>query len=75
MEAESEERTELLEQEMAMSADENIVESAPVAGMHPDASLTGKVSPKDGHEYLEHPSESGVWYLRHQTTKQWDKWE
>ena len=73
--ADVEERTELLEQELAMRADENIVESAPVAGMHPDASLTGKVSPKDGHEYLEHPSQSGVWYLRNQTTNQWDKWE
>jgi hypothetical protein len=37
--------------------------------------LTGKVSPKDGHEYLEYPSGSGVWYLRNQTTNQWDKWE
>ena len=70
-----EERTELLEQELAMRADENIVESAPVTGMHPDTSLTGKISPEDGHEYLEHPSQSGVWYFRNQTTKHWDKWE
>ncbi|MFL2968892.1 MAG: hypothetical protein ACJZ6A_07070 [Candidatus Poseidoniaceae archaeon] len=73
--ADVEERTELLEQELAMRADENIVESAPVAGMHPDASLIGKISPEDGHEYLEYPSQSGVWYLRNQTTRLWDKWE
>ena len=70
-----EERTELLEQELAMRGNENIVESAPAAGMHPDASLTGKISLEDGYEYLEYPSQSGVWYLRNQTTNQWDKWE
>ena len=80
----TEERAELLEQDLAMRADEpedsvqsieSLSPSRDVAGMHPDASLTGKVSPKDGHEYLEYPSGSGVWYLRNQTTNQWDKWE
>jgi hypothetical protein len=66
-----EERTELLEQNLAMMASDDV----PEIGINPDASLTGKISPEDGHEYLEYPSQSGVWYLRNQTTNQWDKWE
>ena len=66
-----EERTELLEQNLAMMASDVV----PELGMNPDASLTGKISPEDGYEYLEYPSQSGVWYLRNQTTNQWDKWE
>lgn len=66
-----EERTELLEQNLAMMASDDV----PEIGINPDASLTGNISPEDGYEYLEYPSQSGVWYLRNQTTNQWDKWE
>jgi hypothetical protein len=71
-----EERTELLEQELAMSADvfESEQTQAPLPST-PDRNLTGLISPEDGHEYLEYPSQSSVWYLRNQTTKEWDKWE
>jgi len=71
-----EERTELLEQELAMSADvfESEPTQAPLPSI-PDRNVTGRISPDDGHEYLEHPTGSGVWFYRNQTTKEWDKWE
>ena len=70
------ERTELLEQELAMRTyDETTVVAPTVAAVsHPDAGVVGSVSPEDGHEYLEHPSGSGNWYYRNQATKQWEKW-
>ena len=49
------ERTELLEQELAMRTyDEPAVVAPAVAAAvsHPDASVVGSVSPEDGHEYL-----------------------
>ena len=69
-------RTELLEQELAMRTyDEAAVVAPAVAAVsHPDANVVGSLSPEDGHEYLEHPSGSGVWYYRNQATKQWEKW-
>ena len=70
-----EERTELLEQELAMRSHEDFSEEAPVASMLPDASMVGRLSPEDGHEYLEHPAGSGVWYYRDHATNQWKKWE
>ena len=70
-----EERTELLEQELAMRAHEDSSVAAPVASMLPDASMVGRLSPEDGHEYLEHPAGSGVWYYRDHATNQWKKWE
>ena len=71
------ERTELLEQELAMRSYDEVAVVAPAvaaAASHPDASIVGSVSPEDGHEYLEHPTGSGVWYYRNQVTKQWEKW-
>ena len=71
------ERTELLEQELAMRSYDEVAVVAPAvaaAASHPDASIVGSVSPEDGHEYLEHPAGSGVWYYRNQVTKQWEKW-
>ena len=50
------------------------VSPAVAAASYPDASIVGSVSPEDGHEYLEHPTGSGVWYIRNQATKQWEKW-
>ncbi|MGB1991890.1 MAG: hypothetical protein ACPHUO_06910, partial [Candidatus Poseidoniaceae archaeon] len=67
------ERSELLEQELAMRTyDETPVVTPTVS--HPDASIVGGISPEDGHEYLEHPTGSGVWYYRNQATNQWEKW-
>ena len=71
----SEERTELLEQELAMRNDQSVPVTAPAVNTHPDASIVGRASPEDGHEYLEHPAGSGVWYYRNQTTNQWESWQ
>ena len=66
------ERSELLEQELAMRTQH---EAAPATvASYPDASTAGGVSPEDGHEYLEHPAGSGNWYIRNQATNQWEKW-
>ena len=68
-----EERTELLEQNLAMMSDE--IQSVPAqVPAYPAASIVGKISPEDGHEYLEYPEASGTWYYRDQQTKQWVKW-
>jgi hypothetical protein len=70
----SEERTELLEQELAMRDNQTVPVIAPDVNTHPDPSVAGRKSPEDGHEYLEHPDGSGVWYYRNQATNQWEKW-
>ena len=72
------ERTELLEQELAMRTYDEAAVVAPAvaaAASYPDASIVGGISPEDGHEYLEHPTGSGEWYYRNQETKQWEKWQ
>jgi len=65
----SEERTELLEQELAMRAE------SPVAVVEtPQREVQGKISPEDGYEYLEMPSDSGNWFVRNIETGEWQKW-
>ena len=68
------ERSDLLEQELAMRDYDATPVIAAAVATHPDASIVGGISPEDGHEYLEHPAGSGVWYYRNQATKQWEKW-
>ena len=68
------ERTELLEQELAMRSYDEAAPAVAAAASHPDASIVGGISPEDGHEYLEHPAGSGIWYHRNQVTNQWEKW-
>ena len=76
-------RNELLEEDLAMRTDDlslfndaepEVSQTVSISSI-PDKSLVGQVNPADNHEYLEYPSGSGSWYLRNQTTKQWDKWE
>ena len=70
------ERTELLEQELAMrDYDQTPVVAPAVVATHPDASIVGGISPEDGHEYLEHPAGSGEWYYRNQETREWERWQ
>ena len=70
------ERTELLEQELAMrDYDETPVVAPAVVSTPPDASMVGGISPEDGHEYLEHPAGSGEWYYRNQETREWVRWQ
>ena len=70
----ADERTELLEQELAMRTFDESPTVATAISSHPDASIVGGVSAEDGHEYLEHPAGSGNWYYRNQATNQWEKW-
>ena len=65
----SEVRTELLEQELAMR-----VESPVVAVETPQRGVQGSTSPEDGYEYLEMPSGSGNWFVRNIETGEWEKW-
>ena len=74
-------RNEILEQDLAMrnveydyyeSVEHNMTNIT--VDNIPSVQLAGKINPEDGHEYLEHPAGSGVWYYRNQATKQWEKW-
>ena len=40
----------------------------------PNAEIKGVVS-SDGYEYLEHPTGSDVWFIRDQSSGQWDEWK
>ena len=70
------ERTELLQQELAMR-------DTPVGAMgalntqthySPASDLQGAMSADDGHEYIEYPAASGTWFVRNQTSGEWEKW-
>ena len=58
-----------------MRNDQSVPVTVPAVNTHPDVSIIGKISSEDGHEYLEYPAGSGVWYHRNQTTNLWDKWD
>ncbi len=38
------------------------------------AEIKGVVS-SDGYEYLEHPTGSDAWFIRDQSSGQWDEWK
>ncbi|MAY12989.1 MAG: hypothetical protein CMB21_04200, partial [Euryarchaeota archaeon] len=59
----SEERTNLLEQEIAMRGQSL-----------PQRELKGNISSEDGYEYLESPAESGNWFIRNLDSGDWEKW-
>ena len=74
-------RNELLEEELAMRADifdqpEPVVVASSVATAPaiPDRNIVGQINPADNYEYLEYPGGSGVWYLRNNSTGEWEKW-
>ena len=64
----SNERSALLEEEMAMRD----FDTNPAS--NPSIDLQGSVA-EDGYEYIEFPSNSGVWFIRDSTTRQWNLWE
>ena len=70
----SEERTELLEQELAMRAESPIAVVETSQTGSPSREVQGKISTEDGYEYLETPSGSGNWFIRNTQTGEWDKW-
>lgn len=74
-------RNEILEQDLAMrnvdydpqeSVEDKVI-NTPQSSI-PSDQLIGQINPADNYEYLEHPTGSGVWYIRNQATKQWEKW-
>ena len=74
-------RNELLEEELAMRSDifdqpEPVVVASSVATTPaiPNRNIVGEINPADNYEYLEYPSGSGVWYLRNNSTGEWEKW-
>ena len=64
----SSERSALLEEEMAMRDSDMSPDS------NPSIDLQGSVA-EDGYEYIEFPANSGVWFIRDSTTRQWMVWE
>jgi hypothetical protein len=71
----SKKRTELLEEKVAMrsvpiSLDSTLTSMPQV----PNLELKGVVSAEDGYEYLESPSGSGVWFIRNQSSGEWEQW-
>ena len=71
----SKERTELLEQKVAMrDAPDTFETEFTMNPQTPNAEIKGVVS-SDGYEYLEHPTGSDVWFIRNQSSGQWDEWK
>jgi hypothetical protein len=70
----SEERTELLEQELAMRTESPVADVETSQTGLPQREVQGKISPEDGYEYLESPSGSGNWFVRNIETGEWQKW-
>ena len=71
----SKERTELLEQKVAMrDASDAFDTEFMMNPQTPSAEIKGVVS-SDGYEYLEHPTGSDVWFIRNQSSGQWDEWK
>ena len=64
----SSERSALLEEEMAMRDSDMSPDS------NPSIDLQGSVA-EDGYEYIEFPANSGVWFIRDSTTRQWNLWK
>ena len=71
------ERTELLQQELAMrdAPEEETSEMERESNDNvPATNVQGNLNSEDGHEYLEHPAGSGVWFVRDRDSGNWKKW-
>ena len=71
------ERTELLQQELAMREGPATIEPFSIdkaENYTPDSTLQGNVNAQDGYEYLEFPASSGNWFVRNKATNEWQKW-
>ena len=66
------ERTELLQEKLAMAEDGSEDVFSEVA---PPQEVNGRINPNDGYEWLEYPEGSGVHYHRAQKKDEWTKWQ
>jgi hypothetical protein len=64
----ADDRTSFLQEEVAMRGTSDEVHSAPAR------ESKGSVNQEDGHEYLEHPENSGLWYIRNTQSGDWEQW-
>jgi hypothetical protein len=69
----TQERTKLLEEEIAMRDFDTPNESP--SDELPSTTRKGVVNAEDGHEYLEMPAQSGTWFIRNSSTGEWDRWQ
>ena len=69
----TQERTKLLKEEIAMRELDVPEESTP--SDHPSPDQKGVINAEDGHEYLEMPAQSGTWFIRNSSTGEWDRWQ
>ena len=69
----TQERTKLLKEEIAMRELDVPEESTPSG--HPSPDQKGVINAEDGHEYLEMPAQSGTWFIRNSSTGEWDRWQ
>jgi len=77
------ERLEMLEIEKAMRSfdDDSIDEEIESFGADfldknsPSPETKGIINEDDGHEYIEHPADSGRWFIRNTRTNMWNEWK
>ncbi|MDC3245421.1 hypothetical protein OAT52_00480, partial [bacterium] len=77
------ERLEMLEIEKAMRSfdDDSNDEETDSFGSDfldknsPSPETKGIINEDDGHEYIEHPADSGRWFIRNIRTNMWDEWK
>ena len=77
------ERLEMLEIEKAMRSfdDDSNDEETDSFGADfldknsPSPETKGIINEDDGHEYIEHPADSGRWFIRNIRTNMWDEWK
>ena len=74
-------RAEYMSQDLLMlEIDSNVqpggaVNASPTHAAHPPMEIQGGFNESDGHEYLEYPTGSGVWYYRNRSTHEWAEWK
>ena len=71
----TDERMALLNEKVSMDrAFDQFELEAMVADSVPSDEVKGTIS-EDGHEYLESPSGSGIWYIRNHVSGSWQRWQ
>jgi len=55
--------------------EEDGVAASPIPSGRPHKEAGGQRNEMDGHEYLEHPTGSGVWYYRNRSVDEWIEWK